>query len=125
MSFIVLKLLDGTNLCLESYNILMRGVNLTTSIHYVFSPVIFVKIKVPHPSHPSTRISIQVPCLGIHFSPTRYYRLMELLNTFYGTMPTSEPATESLLADFAPWNPPDLATEARVLVWKVFPCWRI
>lgn len=80
--------------------------------------IIVDQIKLRHPNHPSTRISIQVPTLGIHFSPTRYYRLMELLNTFYGTMPTTESGSESSVAYFGPWNPPDLATEARVLVWR-------
>ncbi|XP_038885839.1 elongation factor 1-gamma-like [Benincasa hispida] len=32
-------------------------------------------IKVPHPSYPSTRISIQVPNLGIHISLYVYYAL--------------------------------------------------
>lgn len=92
----------------------------------VFYFVMLVKIKAPHPSHPSTRVSMQMPSLGIHFSPTRYCRLMELLNILYGTMATSEQlATETLQTDFTPWNPPDLATEARILVWRVFPCLEI
>ncbi|RYR15607.1 hypothetical protein Ahy_B04g072461 [Arachis hypogaea] len=40
----------------------------------------FLKIKVPHPSYPSTCISIQVPNLCIHFSPERFCRIMELLS---------------------------------------------
>ncbi|KAL3505576.1 hypothetical protein ACH5RR_030958 [Cinchona calisaya] len=81
--------------------------------------IIIDQIKVPHPSHPSTRVSIQMPSLGIHFSPIRYCRLMELLNILYGTTAASEQlATESLQTDFSPWNSPELATEARILVWK-------
>ncbi|RYQ84331.1 hypothetical protein Ahy_B10g103520 [Arachis hypogaea] len=40
----------------------------------------FLKIKVPHPSYPSTCISIQVLNLCIHFSPERFCRIMELLS---------------------------------------------
>lgn len=78
------------------------------------------KIKVPHPNHPSTRVSIQVPSLGIHFSPARYCRLMELMNILHGAMPNAEqPTVGNMQTELAPWNPPDLATEARILVWKV------
>ena len=79
-----------------------------------------LKIKVPHPSYPSTCISIQVPNLGIHFSPARYGRLMELLNILYGTMETcGQPTVENFQAELAPWSPTDLGTDARILVWKV------
>ncbi|XP_071939359.1 uncharacterized protein [Coffea arabica] len=81
--------------------------------------IIIDQIKAPHPSHPSTRVSIQMPSLGIHFSPARYCWLMELVNIFYGTMETSEQlVTDSLQTEFAPWNPPDLATDTRILVWR-------
>ncbi|XAR56952.1 hypothetical protein NMG60_11024929 [Bertholletia excelsa] len=77
--------------------------------------VIVDKIKVPHPSYPSTRISVQVPSLGIHFSPARYRRLMELVNILYGTMQSStQPDFENFQDEFVA----DLATEARVLVWR-------
>lgn len=77
------------------------------------------KIKVPHPSHPSTRISVQMPRLGIHFSPARYFRLNDLMNQFHGAMPNAEMhGVENLQSGLVPWNPPDLATEARILVWK-------
>ncbi|XLR30782.1 hypothetical protein S83_058682, partial [Arachis hypogaea] len=42
--------------------------------------VLVNQIKVPHPSYPSTCISIQVPNLCIHFSPERFCRIMELLS---------------------------------------------
>lgn len=85
-------------------------------LHFVF----VFKIKVPHPNHPSTRISVQVPALGIHFSPVRYSRLMELLNILYGAMQNgTQPVGENFQAELAPWNPQDLAAEAQILVWKV------
>ena len=94
------------------------------NIHnFVFYFVMLMKIKAPHPSHPSTRVSIQMPSLGIHFSPAKYCWLMELVNIFYGTMETSEQlVTDSLQTEFAPWNPPDLATDTRILVWRVIVC---
>lgn len=80
------------------------------------------KIKVPHPSYPSTRISVQVPSLGIHFSPERCFKIMELLNLFYGTIETcSQPATDNSQAKLAPWSPADLAADCRILVWRVSP----
>lgn len=81
--------------------------------------VIFEQIKVPHPIYPSTRISIQVPNLGIHFSPARYGRVMELLNILYGAMEScGHPTVDDFQAELAPWSPTDLATDARILVWK-------
>ncbi|XP_062178337.1 uncharacterized protein LOC133883124 isoform X2 [Alnus glutinosa] len=81
--------------------------------------VLVDQIKVRHPSYPSTCISIQVPNLGIHFSPARYGRLMELLNILYGTMETcGQPTVDNFQAELAPWSPTDLATDARILVWK-------
>ncbi|KAL0457540.1 UNVERIFIED_CONTAM: Vacuolar protein sorting-associated protein 13 [Sesamum latifolium] len=75
--------------------------------------------QVPHPSHPSTRISVQIPSLGIHFSPDRYFRLNELLNLFNGVTPNDEQHTiENFQTGLVPWSPLDLATEARILVWK-------
>lgn len=81
-----------------------------------------LKIKVPHPNYPSTLISIQVPNLWIHFSPERYFRIMELLNILYEAMETcSQPTADSCQSKLAPWSPADLATDGRILVWKVFP----
>ncbi|KAI8561923.1 hypothetical protein RHMOL_Rhmol04G0379800 [Rhododendron molle] len=81
--------------------------------------VIVDQIKVAHPSYPSTRISVQVPSLGMHFSPARYCRLMKLLNILYSTTQgRSQPGSENSQAEFVSWNPPDLATEARILVWR-------
>ncbi|CAL5415223.1 unnamed protein product [Camellia sinensis] len=93
--------------------------NLWSVIDRCGMAVIVDQIKVPHPSYPSTRVSVQVPSLGIHYSPARYCRLMELFNILYGTTQSSgQPEFENFQADFLPWNPPDLATEARILVWR-------
>lgn len=81
--------------------------------------VIVDQIKVPHPNFPSTRVSVQVPNLGIHISPARYCRLMELLDIVYSTLQTSgQPAEEDFKPELAPWNPADMATKARILVRK-------
>ncbi|XP_031738035.1 uncharacterized protein LOC101213129 isoform X1 [Cucumis sativus] len=83
--------------------------------------VIVDQIKVPHPSYPSTRISIQVPNLGIHISPARYCKLMELLNTIYGKMETySQPSDTggNFQPVLPPWGPVDLTADARILVWR-------
>ncbi|KAK1591812.1 hypothetical protein Q3G72_014066 [Acer saccharum] len=80
--------------------------------------VIVDQIKVPHPSYPSTRVSVQVPNIGIHFSPARYHRLNELLNILYAAKESyGQPTVDNSLAELAPWNLADLATDARVLVW--------
>ncbi|KEH32375.1 calcium-dependent lipid-binding-like protein [Medicago truncatula] len=81
--------------------------------------VLVNQIKVPHPSYPSTLISIQVPNLGIHLSSERYFRIMELLNILYQTMEIcSQPASDSFQSKLTPWGPADLATDGRILVWK-------
>ncbi|CAA0829437.1 calcium-dependent lipid-binding family protein, partial [Striga hermonthica] len=81
--------------------------------------VIVDQIKVPHPNHPSTRIAVQIPSIGIHFSPSRYSRLNELLNLLSGAMPNDDQHTvKSLPNGLLSWNPPYLTTEARFLVWK-------
>ncbi|KAJ0034329.1 hypothetical protein Pint_24264 [Pistacia integerrima] len=80
--------------------------------------VIVDQIKVPHPSYPSTRVSVQVPNLGVHFSPERYLRLMELLNILQGRMETcGQPSVDNFQAELAPWSPADLASDASILVW--------
>lgn len=45
---------------------------------------------------------------------------MELLNILYGTTDANgQPSIDNFNAELAPWNPADLATNARILVWKV------
>ncbi|XP_074301933.1 uncharacterized protein LOC141633346 isoform X1 [Silene latifolia] len=81
--------------------------------------VIIDQIKVPHPKFPSTRISVQVPNLGVHISPARYSRVMELLSIFLSTYQRSgETVNEVSEPEHAPWKPADMAAEARFLVWK-------
>ncbi|KAH6816807.1 calcium-dependent lipid-binding family protein [Perilla frutescens var. frutescens] len=49
----------------------------------------------------------------------QYFRLNELLNLLNGAMHSDDQhAVEHLQTGLVPWNPPDLATEARILVWK-------
>ncbi|XP_075085926.1 uncharacterized protein LOC107782497 [Nicotiana tabacum] len=93
--------------------------NLCSLVDKCGMAVIVDQIKVPHPGHPSMRVSVQVPNFGLHFSPVRYRRLMELLDILYRAMPdTEQPAIENLPPEYAPWYPPDLAIEARILVWR-------
>lgn len=80
--------------------------------------VIIDQIKVPHPSYPSTRVSFQVPNIGIHFSPARYLRLTELLNILYRTIDPSGQSTVGNFKSKHAWDPADIAMEARILVWK-------
>ncbi|WOL14400.1 hypothetical protein Cni_G23180 [Canna indica] len=81
--------------------------------------VVVDQIKVPHPRYPSTRVSIQVPNLGIHFSPERYFRIMELLDILNGSSQSNEQILGGhLQSGHAPWHPVDLASDARTLVWR-------
>ncbi|KAG9136747.1 hypothetical protein Leryth_004514 [Lithospermum erythrorhizon] len=81
--------------------------------------VVVDKIKVMHPMHPSMRVSVQVPGLSIHFSPSRLHRIMELLNILHLALSNAEQdAGEVVESQSTPWNPADIATTARVLVWK-------
>ncbi|XP_040944166.1 uncharacterized protein [Gossypium hirsutum] len=81
--------------------------------------VIVDQIKIPHTSFPSTRVSVQVPNLGIHFSPARYCRLMELLNILSFAMdPCVQPGVVDFQVGVAPRSVSDLATDAKILVWR-------
>ncbi|XP_076932508.1 uncharacterized protein LOC143598077 [Bidens hawaiensis] len=80
--------------------------------------VIVNQIKVPHPSHPSRRVSVQVPTLAIHLSPSRVSRIMELLDILSGTIESGTKLVEDYKAEHAPWSSIDLATEAQILVWR-------
>ncbi|XP_043709636.1 uncharacterized protein LOC122658659 isoform X2 [Telopea speciosissima] len=81
--------------------------------------VIIDQIKIPHPSYQSTRVFIQVPSLGIHFSPARYCRILELLNRIYSMLENrGQNTSEYSQIGLAPWSPADLATEAKILVWR-------
>ncbi|OMP08180.1 hypothetical protein COLO4_06705 [Corchorus olitorius] len=40
------------------------------------------QIRFENPSYPSTRLAVQLPSLGFHFSPARYHRLMQVIKIF-------------------------------------------
>ncbi|CAN1281796.1 Intermembrane lipid transfer protein vps13A [Linum perenne] len=80
--------------------------------------VVVDQIKVPHPRYPSTRISVQIPNLSIHFSPERYHKLMELVNILNSTVENCEQSTVNNVQQISAWNSVDFATDARILVWK-------
>ncbi|TYI15495.1 hypothetical protein ES332_A08G190100v1 [Gossypium tomentosum] len=40
------------------------------------------QIRLENPSYPSTRLAVQLPSLGFHFSPARYHRLMQVIKIF-------------------------------------------
>ena len=47
---------------------------------------------------------------------------MELLDIFYGTMDTcGQPAGNDFQAELTSWSSSDLASDAKILVWKVCP----
>eukprot|EP01018_Ginkgo_biloba_P025446 Gb_15429 [translate_table: standard] len=80
--------------------------------------VVIDQIKLQHPKYPSTRVSIQVPKLGLHFSPARYSKLMDLLATFdeRSARKNGLGGTNYRMA-LTSWYPADLAGDARVLSW--------
>ncbi|CAA6659805.1 unnamed protein product [Spirodela intermedia] len=81
--------------------------------------VVVDMIKIAHPRYPSTRVSMQVPSLDIHFSPARYCRLIDLLDMFNGSWGTNDLITNGHSdSSSVPWYPADLITNARVLVWR-------
>ncbi|CAH2036004.1 unnamed protein product [Thlaspi arvense] len=117
---------QGCSLLLEDFAnqpilspILEKADNVYSLIDRCGMAVIVDQIKVPHPSYPSTRISIQVPNIGVHFSPTRYMRIMQLSDILYGVMKTYSQAPADDIPDgIQPWSPADLVNDARILVWK-------
>ncbi|KAL4281357.1 hypothetical protein GQ457_03G021640 [Hibiscus cannabinus] len=40
------------------------------------------QIRLENPSYPTTGLAIQLPSLGLHFSPARYHRLMQVIKIF-------------------------------------------
>ena len=79
-----------------------------------------IKIKVPHPDYPSTRVSFQVPNLDIHFSPKRYSKIVELLGVLNHLKGGNNEVSDSHKSgSLPPWYPADLAADARTLVWRV------
>ncbi|KAJ8645273.1 hypothetical protein MRB53_007021 [Persea americana] len=81
--------------------------------------VIVDQIKIPHPKYPSTRISVQVPSLAVHLSPERYRRVMDLLAILNNAQESSDLGSNKFSQTGVPsWYPADLATNARLLVWR-------
>ncbi|XP_078179744.1 uncharacterized protein LOC144573852 isoform X2 [Carex rostrata] len=78
--------------------------------------LVFDQIKIPHPHYPSSRISVQVPNLSLHFSPERYHKIVELMDLFYNSKENTDQGADD--ADLVLWHPADLTTNARILVWR-------
>ncbi|KAK8614167.1 hypothetical protein V6N13_122539 [Hibiscus sabdariffa] len=57
------------------------------------------QIRIENPSYPSTRLAVQLPSLGFHFSPARYHRLMQVIKIFQED--NDRPDV------FRPWNQAD------------------
>lgn len=76
------------------------------------------QIKLPHPKYPATRVVIQVPNLGFHFSPSRYSRIMNLLAIFNerDAIKDGLDGTNSRMGHTS-WHPADMEGDARVLFW--------
>lgn len=67
--------------------------------------------RLEDPSYPSTRIAVQLPSLGFHFSPARYHRLMQVLKIFQGEDSDSSDSIR-------PWSQADLEGWLSLLVRK-------
>lgn len=72
----------------------------------------FSQIRLQNPGFPSTRISVQLPSLGFHFSPARYHRLMQVAKIF-------ERRERNDLDYFHPWSQADFEGWLSLLSWKV------
>ncbi|KAL8529518.1 hypothetical protein ACS0TY_006808 [Phlomoides rotata] len=60
------------------------------------------QIRSPVASLPSTRLAMRLPSIGLHFSPSRYHRLMQVAKLFQG-----EPADYPAIV--RPWDEADYA----------------
>ncbi|KAF7828516.1 Vacuolar protein sorting-associated protein 13C [Senna tora] len=69
------------------------------------------QIRLETPYYPSTRIAVQLPSLGFHFSPARYHRLMKVIKIFEG----QDGESSKFLR---PWNQADLEGWLSLLTWK-------
>ncbi|KAI4370200.1 hypothetical protein MLD38_018571 [Melastoma candidum] len=111
------------NPCTNTQQIASPLANEADLYCYLIDPcgmaVIVDQIKVPHPDYPSTCISVQVPNLSMHISPSRYRKLMELLNMFYGAQEIAGQSNDhSFPSTLTSWDAIDLASNARILVWR-------
>ncbi|XP_068635813.1 uncharacterized protein [Aristolochia californica] len=71
----------------------------------------FQQIRMEHPSYPSTRVALRLPSLGLHFSPARYHRLMQVAKLF------QDEGSESSDA-LMPWSQADFEGWLSLLAWK-------
>eukprot|EP00250_Pteridium_aquilinum_P021886 c25256_g1_i1 orf=924-13886(-) len=143
-------LVDGPFEWAEMQDFLSREAGGSTSEHnssaYRHSPAVlpvidrcrmfllFEKLRIPHPAYPLTHIALQVPHLGLHFSPGRYRRLSQLIATFDDSNCSSDKMEQSgLIKANASWYPADHEGSSMVLVWKGLgnavaewqPCWAV
>ncbi|CAH9120085.1 unnamed protein product [Cuscuta europaea] len=75
---------------------------------------LFVKlqqIRLQNPGFPSTRISVRLPSLGFHCSPSRYHRLMQVAKIF-------EKREINSLEFYNPWSQADFEGWLSLLSWK-------
>ncbi|CAI5996531.1 unnamed protein product [Closterium sp. NIES-64] len=84
------------------------------------------QMMVEHPSYPTTRIAVWLPCLAFHYSPARYRRLMRALRAL---SPAPPPAAEADAAEggvagegdgavaVRPWQQADQAGDVCLLQW--------
>ncbi|KAL2233062.1 UNVERIFIED_CONTAM: hypothetical protein Sindi_1486200, partial [Sesamum indicum] len=69
------------------------------------------QIRSPVASFPSTRVAMRLPSIGLHFSPSRYHRLMQVAKIFQG-----EDADHP--DHVCPWDEADFAGWLYHLTWK-------
>ncbi|KAI5061209.1 hypothetical protein GOP47_0023714 [Adiantum capillus-veneris] len=96
--------------------------------------MLFEKLRLPHPAYPLTHIALQVPQLGLHFSPGRYRSLLQLLESFDASNGSDEKTDLSNMTQTkTSWYPADCEGSIMVLVWKGIgnsvaewqPCWSV
>ncbi|GAB2263603.1 hypothetical protein Droror1_Dr00025737 [Drosera rotundifolia] len=89
------------------------ALNDTTFLPVVDKCGVLIKlqqIRLENPLYPSTRLAIQLPFLGFHFSPARYHRLMEVAKIFLDVSRNLE--------SLQPWDQADFEGWVSVLTWK-------
>lgn len=96
--------------------------------------LLFEKLRIPHPAYPLTHIALQVPHLGLHFSPGRYHKFAQLIATFDDSNGSSDKIELPEKIQTKPsWYPPEHEGSSMVLVWKGLgnavaewqPCWAV
>ncbi|KAH7429919.1 hypothetical protein KP509_09G071400 [Ceratopteris richardii] len=93
--------------------------------------LLFEQLRIPDPAYPSTHIALQVPRLGLHFSPGRYRSLLQLIEGLDPSCTSNKLDSSDLSHIKASWYPADYEGSGMVLVWKGLgnavaewqPCW--